>query len=282
MSAAPYTMEEFDVEHQNMTGVARDRLRATVARVAALETHQVAVLRLCREVGVTLKPTDDGERWSATNERALAAEARVAELEERVGVLSAGVRDTANANCQRRIVDMERDAKMLSDDDDACHRLIDKALGEGSLSTMSMETLLERLPRLIARVTELEALHAANDEEVGALQTALATEIEKHLATTRERDGLKGPDSATWPIVLAFARRMEAKLEKNRHKGNREGWLNMSTSALMKRLGQEMLELIDACARPGLDAQVVIDEAADVANFAMMVADKTNALGGKS
>ena len=49
-----------------------------------------------------------------------------------------------------RIKALEADAQMLSDDDDACHRLLDKALDEGSLSTTSMETLLERLPRLIA------------------------------------------------------------------------------------------------------------------------------------
>lgn len=54
--------------------------------------------------------------------------------------------DEARAEIAR----MKTDEQMLSDDDDACHRLLDAALGEGSLATTSMETLLERLPRLIA------------------------------------------------------------------------------------------------------------------------------------
>ena len=29
--------------------------------------------------------------------------------------------------------------------------------------------------------------------------------------------------------MLAFARRMEAKLDRNRHKGDRHGWLGMPT-----------------------------------------------------
>lgn len=72
-------------------------------------------------------------------------------------------RNLADAEVERlrlveRVATLEFEARMLSDDDDACHRLLDKALGEGSLATMSMETLLERLPRLIAK---LDASHLA-------------------------------------------------------------------------------------------------------------------------
>lgn len=71
--------------------------------------------------------------------------------------------------------------------------------------------------------------------------------------------------SATWPYVLAFARLMEAKLEKNRHKGNREGWLKD-----FARLREELAELEAATDRPSNGD--VPGEAADVANFAMMIA----------
>lgn len=77
--------------------------------------------------------------------------------------------------------------------------------------------------------------------------------------------------SPTWPIVLAFAKRMEAKLAKNRHKGDREGWIRDRPTELSLRIEDELAELNDALKCDGPDA--VWGEAADVANFAMMVAD---------
>jgi DNA-directed RNA polymerase subunit RPC12/RpoP/NTP pyrophosphatase (non-canonical NTP hydrolase) len=77
--------------------------------------------------------------------------------------------------------------------------------------------------------------------------------------------------------VLAFARLMEAKLEKNRHKGNREGWIKDSPRALFDRLRDEVEELgqeIDA----DCPASTTGGEAADVGNFAMMIADVAGAL----
>ena len=109
--------------------------------------------------------------------RAQAAQARVVELEARVGVLAAGLRDVeqANANCQTRIVALEREAKLLSDDDDACHRLLDQALGEGTSNDTSMETLLERLPRLVARAEKAEAEMAELREALANLEAACAS-----------------------------------------------------------------------------------------------------------
>lgn len=89
--------------------------------------------------------------------------------------------------------------------------------------------------------------------------------------------------SPTWPIVLEFAKRMEAKLAENRHKGNREGWINDDPLALLVRLREETTELQiametavvrlhESLNRKGA-ANNVADEAADVANFAMMLAD---------
>ncbi|HUR93093.1 MAG TPA: hypothetical protein VMY76_00825 [Gemmatimonadales bacterium] len=79
------------------------------------------------------------------------------------------------------------------------------------------------------------------------------------------------PDSPTWPYVFRFALLMEAKLDKNRHKGNREGWINDSPGALFKRLMEEAAELKFELFS-GNDSARVANEAADVANFAMMIA----------
>jgi len=82
----------------------------------------------------------------------------------------------------------------------------------------------------------------------------------------------KVEDSPTWPTVLEFAERMERKLAQNRHKGDREGWLKDDLSSLIARLHDEYTELIVALDE-GLPAERIADEAADIANFAMMVAD---------
>lgn len=78
------------------------------------------------------------------------------------------------------------------------------------------------------------------------------------------------------PAVQRFAEHMEDALRRNDHKG---GWSNMSSSELMERLDQERLELKEATERSTIspmslpaNAKVVF-EAADVANFAMMIAD---------
>lgn len=69
--------------------------------------------------------------------------------------------------------------------------------------------------------------------------------------------------------VAEFAETMEAELRENDHKG---GWLEMSTGALMERLVEETDELRDAL-HEGATLDDIMAEAADVANFAMMIAD---------
>ena len=80
------------------------------------------------------------------------------------------------------------------------------------------------------------------------------------------------PRSPTWNCVVAFADQMEAKLERNRHKGDREGWLKDTPSDLLKQLREEVDELELAIAR-NYPPWCITGEAADVGNFAMMVAD---------
>jgi hypothetical protein len=69
------------------------------------------------------------------------------------------------------------------------------------------------------------------------------------------------------PEVLWFAMQMEAQLRANDHK---PGWKEDSIGALMERLFEEAHELDQS-----LNPIQTIKEAADVANFAMMIADNT-------
>ncbi len=88
------------------------------------------------------------------------------------------------------------------------------------------------------------------------------------------------------PEVAAFALLMEAKLRENDHKGS---WKGEATSYLSRRCGNELDELRAALrtlnAYDGMDANkrlgyraTVAREAADVANFAMMIADACGGL----
>ena len=65
---------------------------------------------------------------------------------------------------------------------------------------------------------------------------------------------------------------MEAKLRENDHKG---GWDVNTDQELMWRLLDEMAELRHALTYG--DAESIVKECADVANFAMFIADNTEA-----
>ena len=67
------------------------------------------------------------------------------------------------------------------------------------------------------------------------------------------------------PEVQWFAEQMEAALKRNDHKG---GWLLCDRLWLQRRLLSKFREL---CAE--IRPEMVMREAADVANFAMMIAD---------
>jgi len=81
--------------------------------------------------------------------------------------------------------------------------------------------------------------------------------------------------SAPRAVIRWFAQAMEDELKENDHKG---GWADMHCKALMARLLEELIELQGAIEQ-GASKPTVLSEAADVANFAMMVAD--NYCGGK-
>lgn len=73
--------------------------------------------------------------------------------------------------------------------------------------------------------------------------------------------------------VIWFSKVMERKLRRNDHKG---GWDTNHLSELYARLQEESEELRDALSEYDLDG--IIDECSDVANFAMMLADRAKNL----
>jgi NTP pyrophosphatase (non-canonical NTP hydrolase) len=76
------------------------------------------------------------------------------------------------------------------------------------------------------------------------------------------------------PCVQRFAEAMERKLRDNDHK---PGWQHDIPASLVERAREELDELDDAVLC-GEDASFILDEAADVANFAMMIAERCEAI----
>jgi len=76
--------------------------------------------------------------------------------------------------------------------------------------------------------------------------------------------------------VIWFAQQMERKLQKHDADYGPSGWEHTDLNFLWARLYDEYHE-----ARKATGTQEIIDECADIANFAMMIADIHNAAGYK-
>ena len=83
-------------------------------------------------------------------------------------------------------------------------------------------------------------------------------------------EGVVGDKITLRPEVAWFAEQMELVLRANDHK---PGWQNDAPVDLLKRLYEEVEELRDGMFIP-VNANTIVKEAADVANFAMMIADQ--------
>lgn len=82
-------------------------------------------------------------------------------------------------------------------------------------------------------------------------------------------------DTYLRPEVKAFALAMETVLRSNDYKG---GWKDSGQEYLRSRLNEERIELTEMVLLRPDDKVSILVEAADVANFAMMVADVMGAL----
>lgn len=109
----------------------------------------------------------------------------------------------------------------------------------------------------------------------GALisRSNLELHFERPKATERRSSMPVEIDFPLRPEVLAFARLMEAKLRTHDHDRGRQGWKDDDPKALYDRLLDEVKELAFELWNKG-----TADEAVDVANFAMMIADVVGGL----
>lgn len=87
--------------------------------------------------------------------------------------------------------------------------------------------------------------------------------------------------------LILYTMAMERKLSEHDGKRGKRGWKSLDLSYLGNRLRKEVEELRDACIHCLGDdypnsMERVLDEAADVGNLAMMIADWCGALMPKS
>lgn len=77
--------------------------------------------------------------------------------------------------------------------------------------------------------------------------------------------------------LLPFLALMRKELHANSHKGDRDGWLGMTSGAALEEVEHHRQKLFYAVSTSNPDA--IKEHAADVANCAMMVADVCGVLG---
>lgn len=92
------------------------------------------------------------------------------------------------------------------------------------------------------------------------------------IATRGERDA--SAPTVVRPVVRWFAERMELKLREHDEKRGPRGWKDASLRSLLARTHEELDELRNELIAESSTVTRVVNEAVDVANLAMMVADK--------
>ena len=121
---------------------------------------------------------------------------------------------------------------------------------------MSENTLAQEIANTLS-ANEVIGWGQENDR-AGALAAICIAAAEKERA---------GRDAKVRPAVAVFAQRMEERRAANDHKG---GWERCPDNYLLSKLAEEHGELRHAVTNES--AERTADEAADIANIAMMVA----------
>ncbi len=146
--------------------------------------------------------------------------------------------------------------------------------GEAESDAEVQRQVAERI-KLVSRITELEQ---ERDDVTTQRDQADATVVAQYKVIEKQREQLQVSQQEVKrlrealrvrPAVISMAVLMEQQLSKN---DDRTGWQTCTWTFLMRRLREEVSELGYALRHKGL-SETVPQESADVANFAMMIAD---------
>lgn len=164
---------------------------------------------------------------------------------------------------------------------------------------MSQKKAKELLKKIISECDEMEKDHPFPNEPLihnrpcyrcNGREWCFVIEAIEALAELKKQPDLNVENAEIDDCILAFAKRMQYKLDKNKHKGcavmnpkgKGRGWQDCDILWLYKRLIEEASELRDSLQFNIRDSfqfnrgvESILDESADVANFAMMIFDNT-------
>ena len=139
---------------------------------------------------------------------------------------------------------------------------------------------INKFDRESFKIETMELVKKQRVDNVGRLLVLL--DMFTDLEERRRNENLFKDDPPTTPAglrpsVLAFARLMEWKLRRDDEIKGTHGWKDSDPDDLYYKMCQEATELGNAmkCNSGGYDVAI---EAADVANFAMMIADAFDGL----
>lgn len=243
LAAARGTIDDM-TEHQVVLGYEIERLRSGPA--GPFETCSDCGREMVWSYAETVSPTWMCPRCTLL--RAQIAEVALTERDALRDQLAAARNDN---DIQRQfIADLRRDRQDALD----------------ALAAARAEN--ERLREEIGKWKDEWAAMRADRGAVAALLAALKSRSEGSVEEVREP-------------VRWFAEQMERKLKANDHKIH---WTGIRTMPLFDMLMAETKELHSAfgiggeLTDPSRDMERIIDEAADVANYAMMIADKARAV----
>jgi hypothetical protein len=155
-----------------------------------------------------------------------------------------------------------------------CH-IKDPEGDETLVGTVNLRPSPELVTSLTARRMPSMILPPRPDDQP-SLRVATRDMFEPPTSPLVGRDMLM--ESPTGPYVARFAVLMEWQLARNRHKGDRPGWMKDTPDALLGRLYEEADELKRDIAA-GATPDTIARSAADVANFCLFLADRCGGLG---
>jgi NTP pyrophosphatase (non-canonical NTP hydrolase) len=166
----------------------------------------------------------------------------------------------------------------FEDADARAERTREEIMGKINKDLPCPELLVLEKGEQLVLADDTKLLWGNMDDQVGASLGKFRDWVQALGSFTWESASLNmGPHSIVeqptdpWPTVRELATRMRKKLDLNRHKGGREAWLKADVRWLDEALLAELKEMRQALWEG--NAEACADECADVANYAMMIAD---------
>jgi hypothetical protein len=121
------------------------------------------------------------------------------------------------------------------------------------------------------RIIDEDAIYESEGYDGGSTMRMVA------LAAESVNEHFSPIESSTWPVALAFARKMDAALQANMHKGTREEWISRSPDATANALAC-LAE--DAAGLAPMDPRCCKDSVKNAINLAAYCLMLADACGG--